>query len=1576
MYHPPAFNITSRHDGVALIIVLTFLALLTGLVVAFFSNITTESAATSVQTDTATTRQLADSTVQVVMGQILQATSLGSGVAWASQPGMIRTWGNPNGTASANLLTNYKLYSSDQMTVTNNNWTNDAPSTWAVAPALYTDLNSPIVSTIGGVTNTNYPILSGNGLGSNAGVLTYLTNAGGSNQPLIEGFGITTPPVAKNTTSFITNQIPMPVKWLYVLQNGTLVAPDSSSMTNATFTASTNPPSATNPIVGRIAFWTDDETCKLNINTAAGGNPWMPPSFESTFDLYLSRYQPAPFEFNRYPGHPSTVSLQPILWSYMGFPQSRCSTYPTNITYLYNAGGSCGATASLSTTVANAYVNLMALSPRNATGGSYNGGTSTAGYQIENTSNVIMDADRIYASVDELIFNEQRIPRTNSGIGEFRFGRSDIDHFRFFITADSRAPEVNLYNLPKVSLWPEPSTNSKMVANPFSLGGQANRTILDQTIAFCSTFGTSTPYAYYFTRYDATSATNDFAPSSRNMTLYNYILGLLQSPTPGFGGTFDQTAGRSAPQILTECCDFIRACVNLSDPTGTDFTASSASGKYTYAYTAPPYANGGGFMYTNGSGLVVPLALANGTRGVGRFPSIKSATLMFIARRANQPPVQCVKSGTNLFPITNASVCTINPMHPWLLMSSNFISSTPYMTPTNAFVSITTNSTTNYAIVYQPAPTANYAAPFSTNFGALSSHPGLSYLADTNLSTITNPPGGLTNVLTNATFVTNPGFLPGSALAPNETEMEAIFFIDPVNNEVGRGGMAINYLYSVSALDTFKIRNSSGANISLFPNIGSVGPLEAAQVGTDIVRGWPAWGYTEAYDLGPQVHTTYRWAQTTNPFLKLNYWSSNNVASPLVVGPNSSVSVANTFGQAFDFSGGTITVRIYHPSDTNTPVQTLQINFPNATFPTPRLIAAAGSSTGLSLGLPGQVNSPNLSFNQGTNANKSDMTNNLASRLSWNAGQWVPAGLGFTMPEMSSYNSINSRFSLDTIRSVECTYGDTRIIACLTNVPTNFFMPHAFYSNTLGTFNQSTVQWQYPWARSAHTLRIAGTANYGDTYNGCILGGTLHALSQPTGSYLSPSGGTNNNYHSINPINAAYTNTVGILASFLTAGCYDVVGAQSGGFGWPHVTSSADFNNPAFVSIWNQGGDFANGSTDLADGPYIPKAPEFVNYNLYAGGNTGYAPDWQNAISIYCPPAVGLFCPSRSIPSAVQFGTLPRGVNPGANDPNNSSAIAATLNSSWQTLLFNPNPNGTNHPALAQMALGGAAPTNGTCPDFTLLDDFWMPVIQPYAISDPFSTAGKVNMNFQIVPFTYIQRDTALRGVLESALLTAVSDQWINYYKAGGDSLQSPFQTLDTADPAAGMMHFRYPIHADQTLQQFNYRFSQGDLFRSPSEICSLFLYPAQQLGTPANPANIANLATNTLTSDGNGVIDNIRNWWYAGPGTTRKSLTGVDNRNQPYASIYPLLTTKSNTYQVHFRVQLLKQPPGSNPAQWNGTYGKVTAEYRGSSLIERYVDPADPTIPDFATNTTYPTAVTLNNFYHFRVINTKKFGP
>jgi len=108
----------------------------------------------------------------------------------------------------------------------------------------------------------------------------------------------------------------MPVRWLYVLKNGQLTTPSSvDAGGNVTF--STPQPSFTNPVIGRVAFWADDETCKVNINTAGyaknDSNYWTywdtPIGNTQEENTWLSWAQPWKNEYQRYPGHPASTGL-------------------------------------------------------------------------------------------------------------------------------------------------------------------------------------------------------------------------------------------------------------------------------------------------------------------------------------------------------------------------------------------------------------------------------------------------------------------------------------------------------------------------------------------------------------------------------------------------------------------------------------------------------------------------------------------------------------------------------------------------------------------------------------------------------------------------------------------------------------------------------------------------------------------------------------------------------------------------------------------------------------------------------------------------------------------------------------------------------------------------------------------------------------------------------------------------------------------------------------------------------------------------------------------------------------------
>ncbi len=328
-------------------------------------------------------------------------------------------------------------------------------------------------------------------------------------------------------------------------------------------------------------------------------------------------------------------------------------------------------------------------------------------------------------------------------------------------------------------------------------------------------------------------------------------------------------------------------------------------------------------------------------------------------------------------------------------------------------------------------------------------------------------------------------------------------------------------------------------------------------------------------------------------------------------------------------------------------------------------------------------------------------------------------------------------------------------------------------------------------------------------------------------------------------------------------------------------------------------GDFDTGIANLVDGPYLNKTDE----GMISGGLTldpYYYKLWYRG--------TGLFSPLKQMPSPVVFGSLPTGVK--------RTAAAYTANSPgnarpWRTLNFCPNP------------LVGAGHFGMTEPqDYLLLDCFRMPVVEPYAITESFSTAGQLNMNYQIVPFTFIERKTAMHAALASQQVIAISDSYSSDYKSS---------TQGTA--GVPTKQTRFPVNIPETLNQFDQRFTGHDIFRSPAEICSINLIPKDETS--------GSLAT----------------WW------SSRRLTGNNLRERPYATLYPLLTTKSNVFTTHIRTQAIKRSPSGKI--------NVNSEYRGSVTFERYLDPNDPV---FTNGTADPDKVSLEPYFRFRTLEAKQF--
>lgn len=523
-----------------MVIVLAFLVLLAGFLVAFFTSVTTNTKASYVYAKGVQTDELAQSVISIAMSQIKDATTQPSGTTWISQAGLIRTF-----NSSGSPVNSYRLYSSSTMKL---GGSVDPESEvgvverkeWPTYPAHMVDLNRPARDARGDLV---YPIL----------------DPRAAEAPQIQGF---TFDVSNMGGQFVTSgsPLPMPVRWLYVLAKGDIVTGQEASKTSATFAQA----SKDNPVLGRIAFWTDDESCKININTAAGdewnpqttaygaaaGSYWDIPHTYSLFDRQaLANFQPAQGEYQRYPGHPATTYLSAV------FPDLT-STQIGQITSRIQRGGSLGGT-------------------------------------VIPTTKLTGDADRLYASIDELVFDPNR--------GDQPIDEQRLEHGRFFLTAHSRAPEVNLYNKPRIAIWPIPRTDSLTTRSPY-----------DRLIAFCSSIKGQ---PYYFDRLNSKSPTDDYV--GRNVSLYSYLQNLTSTAVPGFGGKFsDKYAAPDRDQILTEILDYIRS-TNLYDDTVT------TGAQFTSARTSD------GLSGLPGHGQVTPLRIGT-TQGFGRFYTISEAALQFI----------------------------------------------------------------------------------------------------------------------------------------------------------------------------------------------------------------------------------------------------------------------------------------------------------------------------------------------------------------------------------------------------------------------------------------------------------------------------------------------------------------------------------------------------------------------------------------------------------------------------------------------------------------------------------------------------------------------------------------------------------------------------------------------------------------------------------------------------------------------------------------------------------------------------------------------------------------------------------
>jgi len=1305
----------------ALIIVLACLVFISVLILAFFASVTTERQSAQFYANSSSVKLLADSTLSIVMGQIVNATrgtdASGNTLSWASQPGMIRNY-NLQGTAAGY----FKLYSSTNMvgTASFNPFSSaeQVPTSWTASPAIYTDLNDPIVSGSSGSITTNYPIVD-----------PAATNS-------VVGFSI-----SNTAPTSTTDGAPMPVQWLYVLQQGQVIGPDpGGNGTNATFVQAATHPSASNPIVGRVAFWTDDDTSKININTAAGdawnanpGSFWDTPRIYSPFEqTNLASFQPANGEYQRYPGHPATVYLSAVF--------SNILTNPSQI-YTSTSTGT-------------------GITPRVAYGGSQSGTTYPPASMFTTTPAQVASS-RLYDSVDELLTSTTLTGGTRNLNSPLT--KASVERAKFFLTAVSRAPEVNLFNEPRVIVWPVSSNNT----------AGTYRTPYDNLIAYCGTLngnlyyfqrGVSSPSAGTGAFSSTPSTTTDLPPTTstsatipatdltRNRQLITYLRNLTSLAVPGFstsGETFKSKYPMDRDEILTEMFDYIRSLntqdINVSTP-------------YTPVYLS--LSEGQIFPITDTSH-----ADSNTTslRGFGHMPIVTEASLLFV--------------GTG--------------------QTSTTGSATFYANNSGETAPAAGNTRIKAALLLKFFDPSQGYAPYNPNFKV----------------TVT----GL------------------SGLSWNGTSMG---FKDPATITVK------TYVANTT--------NGTGGEIGITPCVWATG------YPANLVSG----NYLDTASGTMTLPGTFTFTESST----------------------FTVSLTDTLGNT---------------------LQTYSMQFPGGTFPVP--------------GMAPYVKDPGGVYG-------ADFRNLVTTTTGT-----LPTVNGRFSPNANSSELQTFACGTDVVRSIALTT-DPRMIVPLSSVPLTYtsganagnsvFAPVAGYNSSTTLQAHGILD-----SINGNHRPLVGFVGGSPLVPNVAYSGTLTALGDFTyvGS-LSQAWGTGVQINVDSTVNTGTWKATAITEAN--------VFSQSSGY-----TSKA---NGVFISTptGTIPGDWDTGNGDDKDGAYINKADE---------GNIPYAKPgllipyfgagYNTSVSTgsIITAAGANFSPNRQMPSAGMFGSLPTGV---------------FSNAPWQTLLFRPSPDGNVLPSESPGHIGAQSPQ-----DHLFLDLFNMPIVEPYAISDPFSTAGKINMNYQIVPFTYLTRSTAVQAAMRGEQIRAIPGTAGTSYKGGASA------------------NYLYFLDLNQTLTGFTNMFTTGtpdatgstpDIFRSASQICNIWLVPTGKGLTYASGANSATVA------------NSVQALWLD---TTNKGgiLTGDNVRERPYANLYQKLTTKSNTYTVHMRVQTLKAVKSVDPTftTWVEGSDTITGEYRGSSTIERYLDTSSTSIPDYATLSQPLTAgQAIDNFYKFRVVETKQFTP
>jgi len=1492
---------SKQKQGVAILTVLAIITLMTVLVVSFF-NMAQSSKATakgSVEIQRVTT--LKDTIINLVIAQFREASRLapvGSKpreiITWTSQPGAIRTFSGTD--VSKNRL--FKLYSSavpqiadirpgaTESLITQINA--DNASDWADRPDEYTDMNRPVYTSATGdqaSSNTSattqegfsYPIADPRAYNGGDGVADRQKN--------VEGFSYGPLSGSKNIAGVdaTQGQLAMPVRWIYLLQDGTLGYLNNSKEFTPLSGSDSGDVSKSNPIVGRLAWWTDDESCKINVNTASVPAAWDTPRTTSLEDQWLAERQPLAGEYQRYPGHPATTDLSAVF-----YPNRRW--VPPALAAILGNSAPGGKMTLLAKDDAVRIWNLapFIVGDDKETSGSLGtqGGIQGTPANLPNIG--VSDDDHIFTSMDEVYFkasitgnrslnNARNNLYSEGGDQQLEFLKR-LEKSQFFLTHKSHSPEMTNQGFPRVSMFPMDSKAVDQLKTP-TANLPAGVSPYDVTLGLNSTIGNPLKTnitggnAYFFQRADPTSRHYEFYQNTqaRNFEVLRYLKQLSKLPIPGYPDA-----------------------VKIS-PTPTSASAEDPDG-LSFASKYPPAAD---------------------------------------------------PSGLKLVGSVDNTVNSVTDSSDRTQILVNMLDYTRSINVQPAFVDPGSRYDGGNGQVTGICGCGQFSGDDAS---------GARHTACMEFKTATRSPRGA-----------------GKRYGPSEFAI----VVNVAGKKVGNGNNAQFFGQFKTLFDQMDPASKAAVN-------KSSGTAYAVEIGFIAAAFNPKLGFGNAFPAGGiGIQATGGGdgsATSAGAQLPIRYTNGN---IQLTISTQSQYAIINESNRRMAQNNGSKTNGVLPIGGMGGARLWLNENAPgNIASATPFAVVVPENSANLPLSLvidPGTPIRISTQDNATGGGNLTQVTE-LLLPTDFLTGMNLPVGTKSLSQLAVEWFKSPAAFPGQqvVIRSMVLPHGDYRLVTTPSRIESDVYVPAANYKQSPRQFsffelNERPDNRSNPFSSFQSSYGLLNQRYVRDfilpkaaNENGAALTALPLPLpdadrmrkSNPNGKFKWNSQGAPDAGYT-DPLLNIRANVQGGTNPAITFAKQDEKIIESSSISeerrdiFSHGRRDGrKLSNNRGSSDPSETGDFDTGIAGTPDGPYM-------NYPDEGDRRKTMSEAYFKKIFTYGPRAAteGIsgqtVSPNFLVRSPVDFGSVPTGI---------MSRVP------WQTLRFRPDP-GMNDPSKKMSSIESTPPkglpfANFCGPkDHFFLDMFWMPVVEPWSISEPFSTKGTINLNQQILPFMNIKRTTALYALMRGERMCAIPNTAAKRYK----NLSPSGEPAGEQDPS-----YRRFINPRETVRQYTRRYEKGvdpegfglpfNVFRSASEICETWLVP--------EPEGVVTLEDVIGTVSSNGERSGF---W------EEHKLTGDNLRERPYANLYPRVTVRSNVFKLHMVAQTLQKATSENVKSFDSTKDSVTAEWRGSCLIERSIDPRD----DLLNNKDYTKLNTvtldpkvtpkLDVYYTYRVTEVKQ---